>query len=73
MFGMVSAIVYVEPNKRKENKMFKDRLIKEIATFLNVDKKTLILNTNEKKLDELVELWDNGNTIEIHHFGYSLK
>ena len=69
---MVSAIVYVEP-KRKENKMFKDRLIKEIATFLNVDKETLVLSVSEKKLDNLIEMWDDGNTMEIHHFGYSLK
>lgn len=49
-----------------------DRILNEIANFLNVDKKELILKTDEKKLDKLIELWDDGKTIEIHHFGYSL-
>jgi len=53
--------------------MYKERTIKEIANFLNVDKKDLILSTNQKILDKMVHLWDNDLVIEIHQLGYELK
>jgi len=50
--------------------MCKETSIIKICNFLNVHRETFVKHFNQKTVDKIVQLWDDGQEMKVHSYGY---
>ena len=50
--------------------MCKESTINEVCNFLNVHRETFLNLFNEKTVDKIVHLWEDGQEIKVHGYSY---
>ncbi len=51
---------------------YREKYILEICDWLKTTRETLVYTFSDKELDKLAKLWDDGELIRIHDYGYRL-